>query len=128
MRITTAAIAAVLILVSCGRTETKDRETKEPETICETAGRAIQSDSICLDQRLCLKGDDSWFRRHMCFCWDTLCICFRGQSTKPCSVPEDPACAYRNSMAITGPDACRLPADERDSLLLSLSPDKDDAQ
>lgn len=131
MRTMSAAIAAVLILVSCGRTETSDptAEPKEPETICSPAGGTIQSDSVCLDQRLCSKkGEETWFLRHMCFCWDTLCICFRGESTAPCSIPEDPACGYRNSMAITGPDACKLPADELDSLLSSLAPGTEGAR
>lgn len=107
-------IAAVLILVSCGAATEK---TGNPTRTCEKIkSLQIESDSVCLAAYECRQGDGPWFQLHMCFCWDSLCMCFIKKSEQPCGDPLDDSCDMIGGMAIIGPGACALSAADRNGM------------
>lgn len=129
MRTIKSAIVVVLIplLISCGRTETTNPVVEDLppppapklELKCEPTGTSIEDKAVCLDQRSCSYGDESWFRQHMCFCWDTLCMCFMSKSTQLCDSPLDEQCESKGSILIIGPGMCSLPPEKRDAILFT---------
>ena len=108
------AIVAVLILTSCGGMK---ENQEEPIKICEKVeSLQIDSDSVCLSAYSCSEGQESWFQMHMCFCWDSLCMCFIKESSSLCSNPLDESCGMTGGMLIIDPGVCALDSKARDEM------------
>lgn len=108
------AIAAVLILASCGTTM---EETGPQARICsQIENPRIESNSICMSAFRCDEGGAPWFQLHLCFCWDNLCMCFVKKSSALCESPFDESCGLTGGAMIIGPGTCSLKSDERNRI------------